>query len=319
MLDHLEEKPQTCRNRLFFAMVAVSVIVCWHWLVALLRLAYSTERYTHVLLVLPVSICLAVRQGLKGVRCTFASRPAMVLLLLAFALRWTAHVKTATSDSGLAFGIASLVVCWIGLVIWIYGVDAFSQLRFPLLFLLLLIPIPQVVVDKCILALQMASLETTGLLFRLAHVPVLKNGFVLSLPKMDIEVAKQCSGIRSALMLWLAALVLSHLYLRQLWSKVLFVVAVIPFAIAKNAVRIFSLSMLAVRVDPSFLYGSLHRNGGVVFFVLALTCMMIFLTVLRNAESVVTTTRQVARSQNDVSPFSPSRQKLAVYRPERSH
>jgi exosortase len=284
MFDPLEEKPQTGRNRLFLVMVAVSIIVYWHWLVALLRLAYSTERYTHVLLVLPVSIWLAVRQGLKGFRCTFASRPAMVLLLPAFVLRWAVHTKPPMSDSGLALGIGSLVACWIGLVIWIYGVDAFSQLRFPLLFLLLMIPIPPVVVDKCILALQVASLETTRQLFRLAGVPVLKNGFVLSLPEMDIEVAKQCSGIRSTLMLLLAALVLSHIYLRQLWTKVLFVVAAVPVSIAKNAVRIFTLSMLGVRVDPSFLYGNLHRNGGVVFFILALTCMMILLTVLRRAE-----------------------------------
>jgi exosortase len=232
----------------------------------------------------PVSICLAVRQGAKGFRPTFASLPGMVIFMLTFVLRWAAQTKAPTSDGGLALGIASLVACWIGLVIWIYGVDAFSQLRFPLLFLLLMIPIPHVVVDKCILALQAASAETTRLLFLLAGVPVLKDGFVLSLPEMDIEVAKQCSGIRSALMLLLSGLVLSHIYLRELWTKVLFVVAVVPFAIAKNAVRIFTLSMLGVHVNPSFLYGNLHRNGGVVFFILALTCMMILLIMLRQAE-----------------------------------
>jgi exosortase len=250
----------------------------------LFRLAYSAERYTHIFLVPPVSICLAIRQGAKGFRRTFAWAPGIALILLAFVLRWAACTKAPTYDTGLALGIASLVACRIGLVIWIYGVDAFNQLRFPLLFLLLMIPIPQVVVDRCIVALQVASTETTRLLFLLAGVPVLKNGFVLSLPEMDIEVAKQCSGIRSALMLLLSGLILGHIYLREFWTKALLVVAVVPFAIAKNAVRIFALSMLGVHVDPSFLYGNLHRNGGIVFFILALTCMMILLMMLRRAE-----------------------------------
>lgn len=109
----------------------------------------------------------------------------MALLLVALVFRWTAYAKGPTSDAGPALGIASLVVCWIGSVVWVYGIDAFCQLRFPLLFLLLMIPIPQVVIDKCILSLQVASLDSTRLLFRLAGVPVLKNGFILSLPEID--------------------------------------------------------------------------------------------------------------------------------------
>jgi exosortase len=267
---------------LFLALVLVTIIGYGHWVVTLLRLAFSSERYTHVLLVLPVSIALALLEArAKAVKPNFAPLPGLALILVAFVLWLAGHTQAA---AGLTFGISSLVVCWLGLVVLFYGVDVFRQLLFPLLFLFLLIPIPQVVVDKCVFFLQAASTEATDGLFRLVGVPVLKNGFILSLPGLDIEIAKQCSGIRSALMLLLSGLLLSHLYLRSLWTKALLVLSVVPFAIAKNAVRIFTLSMLGMHVSPDFLYGNLHRNGGIGFFILALAGMTILLLFLRKAE-----------------------------------
>src|SRR5262249_18397392 len=84
-----------------------------------------------------------------------------------------------------------------------------------------------------------------------------------------IEIAQECSGIRSTLILFLVALVLAHLFLRSGWSKCALMVLLLPVTIARNGLRIFVLSTLGMYVDPSFLTGRLHRNGGIVFFILA--------------------------------------------------
>ena len=73
--------------------------------------------------------------------------------------------------------------------------------------------------------------------------------------------------------------------MRSNWGKVLFVLATIPMAVAKNAVRIFTLSMLGMHVNPGFLDGRLHRNGGVAFFVVALAGMVALLRGLQKAEA----------------------------------
>ena len=114
----------------------------------------------------------------------------------------------ARGERALIISIASLVVFWIGLVMLFFGVPAVRKLLFPLLFLFLIVPIPQLVVDKCIVALQVASTEATFTLFRWSGVPVLKSGFVLTFPTLDIEIAKQCSGIRSSLILLISGMVL---------------------------------------------------------------------------------------------------------------
>jgi len=212
---------------LFLVLILATIVCWWHWVVPLLRLAYSNEQYSHVLLVLPVSVSFALLESrAKGVKPGLSSFPGLTMVLVALVLWLVAQSQMeVASETALAVGIAGLVVSWIGLVTLFFGVPAARQLLFPLLFLFLLVPTPRFLVDRCIVALQVASSEETNMLFRWAGVPVLKSGFVLSLPALDIEVAKQCSGIRSGLMLLISVLVLGHSYLRSNWGKALFVLA----------------------------------------------------------------------------------------------
>jgi len=260
----------------------------WHWISNLFQLAWRNERYTHVLLVVPVSLALALLEGrAKGVRREPSPLVALAMVVAALAVRVAGTSMSAVPDLSRALAIASLVLCWLGLFSLFYGMRAFRQLSFPLLFLFLITPLPTVLLEKCIAGLQLASTACTEAFFRLAQVPVVRNGFVLSVPALDIEIGKECSGIRSSWMLFLCSLVLAHLYLPTLWTKIPFVLASIPLAIVKNAVRIFTLSMLGMHVDPSFLYGDLHRNGGILFFVLALAGLAVILLGLRRVEQSV--------------------------------
>ncbi len=80
---------------------------------------------------------------------------------------------------------------------------------------------------------------------------------VVSIPGLDIEVAQECSSIRSSLMLVVTTMVLAHLFLRSWWRKVLLIAVAIPLSVAKNGFRIFTIGELGTRVDPSFLSGRL--------------------------------------------------------------
>jgi exosortase len=275
----------------------------WHWVIELLRLAYSNEQYTHAVLVFPIGVALAFLEGrAKGIKPNWSPFPALALVFASLIASLIARITLpGTSETALEVGSASLVVFWIGFVMLFFGVHAVRQLLFPLLMLFLIIPVPQFMVDKCIVGLQVASSEAVFTLFRWAGVPVLKSGFILTLPALEIEVAQQCSGIRSSLVLLISSLVLGHLYLRTRWGTALLVAAAIPITIAKNAVRIFILSMLGMTVNPAFLYGRLHRNGGVVFFTLALVGVVGLIKVLRQAENWMAG-RHVHRESSAVGP-----------------
>ena len=108
---------------------------------------------------------------------------------------------------------------------------------------------------------------------------------MLSIPGMDIEVARECSSIRSSLILVTTSMVLAHLLLRSWWRKSLLIAAAIPLSLVKNGLRIFVISELTTRVDPSFIEGRLHRQGGIVFLSIALGVVAVLLWVLRLTEA----------------------------------
>jgi exosortase len=187
-------------------------------------------------------------------------------------------------SSRLSLRILVLVLCWLSFVLLIFGPSVFWRFRFPLFFLLLLVPLPDAILAKAVLGLQAASAKTSYGLFRLAGIPVTQSGFVLSLPGLEIEVAQECSGIRSTMMLLVTSLVLGHMFLKSGWQKLVLTLLVIPIAVLKNGVRIFVLAALAVYVDAGWLNGRLHHRGGVVFFLFGTALVGLIIWLLRHLQ-----------------------------------
>ncbi len=285
------------RNCSFIALIAVSLLGFWRPFGALFELAWQQDEYTHILLVLPVSLMLIFLESKgRSVRPAYAPGTALALLAVAAVIYWAGVHGAFGGNAGLSVAIFVLVTCWLAFVVGCYGFKVFRSLLFPFLFLFLLTPIPVPVLDRVISFLQSASTDATFALFKLTGVPVLKTGFLLSMPTLQIEVAKECSGIRSSMMLLITGLLLAHLFLRTFWSKLVFVLCIVPLAVAKNAVRIYTLSMLGMHVSIGFLEGRLHHNGGVVFFLLALVALLGLLWILQKAEGAKTRGKGSTRS-----------------------
>ncbi len=157
---------------------------------------------------------------------------------------------------------------------------------FPGLFLLLAVPIPDMVRESIIAFLITGSTAVTETMFRITGVPYFREGIIFQLPGITIEVAKECSGIRSSIGMLITVLIASHLFLKRFFTKALLVSTIVPFVLIKNGIRITTLTLLAVYVDKSYLTDSfLHKSGGVVFFAIALLLMFPILIYLRRLEN----------------------------------
>jgi exosortase len=165
----------------------------------------------------------------------------------------------------------SSVVFFIGCFILLYGIAAFRAAQFPLLFLLFAVPIPQVLLDWFIYILQVGSTEVTEWLFQITGTYYIRHGFVYQLPGITIEVAKECSGIRSSIALIITGVLAGHLFLSSGLNKFILILTIVPFTIFKNGIRIVTLSLLAIYVDRKFITDSfLHHSGGFLFYLPAL-------------------------------------------------
>lgn len=209
------------------------------------------------------------------------------LLFLAGCAAVASRLAGGTSSLGLQLSgyILSLVFVWIAGFTLIFGKAVSRACYFPLLFLFLMVPLPNFLLDHVIYFLQVGSAWITGALFDLLRVPALREGLVFHLARVNIEVAKECSGIRSSVALLVLALLVAHFRLTNFWNKSLFVACGLFMMILKNGIRIATLTLLAMYVDPDFLTGKLHHEGGIVFFVLSLLLLLPILLFLQRIES----------------------------------
>ena len=206
--------------------------------------------------------------------------PGVILLQVARLNLW--HLNSTNPFSLL---VLAIVLVWLGAFALFFGARAFRAACFPLLFLLIMVPIPEPALSKIISFLQTASSNMTEAFFRLAGVPYHREGFVFELPGVAIQVAEECSGIHSTLALLTTTVLASYIFLKSSWRRLVLCAAVVPTAIFKNGLRIATLSILSVYVNPGFLYGKLHTRGGIVFFVIALTPMALLLKLLQKGEN----------------------------------
>src|SRR3989337_658723 len=111
-----------------------------------------------------------------------------------------------------------------------------------------------------------------------------REGFIFYFPGLNIEVAKQCGGIRSSLVLFIVSILAGHLFLSSWRSKFLLSLWVLPITIVKNCIRIVALTLFGVYVDPRILDSTLHRRGGIPFFIVALSLFGVVLWFLMRSE-----------------------------------
>jgi exosortase len=181
--------------------------------------------------------------------------------------------------------IFAIVLVWMASFILCYGIQSFRIALVPLCCLLLMIPASAAWMDQVTIGLQHASAATSFAMLRLAGIPVFKQGMIFLLRGITVEVAPECSGIRSCLVFVLVAIVASRVCLRSVWTQWMLIAFMIPIAIFKNAVRIVVISLLSAYVDTGYLHGRLHHEGGVVFSLVGIALFVPLLFVLQWLES----------------------------------
>ena len=271
----------------FVSLAAIALLPAWHPLLQALSLSWHNDEYTHILLILPLAALIIFLER-KSVRNAYRWGVFSGLALMAiaavsaFAAYFCRH--SLTPDVLLALEVLALVVWWIGSFVLCFGPGLARAFSFTILLLFGLVPLPGIILDRIIALLQIGSAWSAYGLFAICGVPVVQNGVLLTIPNLTLQVAHECSSIRSSSMLLVTTIVVAEVLLHSPWKKALLIALAIPLSVAKNGLRIFVIAMLGTRVDPGYLTGSLHRQGGILFFAIALTCIFAVLAVLQRGE-----------------------------------
>ncbi len=273
------------RFLMFIGFTLAGLALVFEPLRDLMDSAQRSDYYSHIVLIPLVTgyLIYSKRKDLLGNPSpSYGMGGILILIGLALYGLGFYQAKGLILGDQSALLVFSAVVFWTGGFMLLYGLDAFRRNPFPFLFLVFMIPIPNVLLSRIIYALQSASTEVSEALFFLIGVPYEREGFVFHLPGVSIEVAEVCSGIRSSLALFITSILAGHVFLDRFWKKAVLAVVVFPVTVFKNGIRIMTLSLLGAYVDPRFLTGGfLHKSGGFLFFIPALALLGLALWALR--------------------------------------
>ena len=155
---------------------------------------------------------------------------------------------------------------------------------FPLAYLIFMVPMPDAMADALEMASKTAAAEVANVLFHLSGTPFLRAGPIFQLPNITIEVAQECSGIRSSWVLFMTSILAANLFLKTPWRRFALIAFVIPLGILRNGFRIWVIGLLCVNVGPQMIHSLIHRRGGPVFFTLSLIPFLLVLWWLHRGD-----------------------------------
>ncbi len=260
-----------------YAQFAVgSVVICllilavyYHVLAKLITDWWQIPDFSHGFLVPPFAAYLVWEKSetLRGIKPAPSWGGIAVMLLGLVVLLMGVY------GSNLFLSRVSLVILIAGVVLCFGGPPFLKELRFALLVLLLAIPLPAIIFNQITFPLQILASKLASGLLDLFWVPVLREGNVLELPLMKLEVAEACSGIRSLMSLFTLAVFYGYFLEKSVWRRIALAVASIPIAIAANAVRILGTGLCVQYWDPDKAMGFFHEFSGWVMFLVSLALL----------------------------------------------
>lgn len=250
--------------------------------------ALDSELYSHIPLIPFISgylVYLKRKEIFSGSRYSFSGGGVLIAIGIIVYIAGRIQGAYLGQNDYLSVTALSAVILFIGGFVLFFGIASFRTALFPLLFLFFMVPVPAFLMDKIVYFLQTGSAEVSSMFFNISGVPVFREGLIFHLPAFSVEVAKECSGIRSSLALLILGTLSGQLFLRGWLRKLILIILIIPLAILKNGIRIVTLTLLGAYVDVGYLTNSvLHRNGGVLFFLLGLMMLAGILWLLRKSE-----------------------------------
>jgi exosortase len=274
------------RHVWFAVLCALPLVAFWGALSRLTVLAYRSDYYSHTIAIPFLCGYLIYRERGKIFAIIHASPQwgaalgllaGLLFSLQKWGLPWTAP------ETRFSLLVLTSVLCWIAAFALCYGCRAFRAALFPLLMLLLMVPLPMAAMDDFIHLTRVGSAEVAAAIFGVVGLPVYRNGFLFVLPGVSIEIVKECSGIHSTVALSILSAVAGYVFLRSTWKRLFVLLLVFPIVSLTNGLRIATLALVANSGDRTILHSSLHRDGGILFFLIACGLIALALRCLRAA------------------------------------
>jgi len=203
-----------------------------------------------------------------------SSRVGLPLIVLALLI----HIGSVWTHVFFTSGF-SILLLFIGLSLYLFGLEFTKKISFPLGFLIFMFPLPMGAISffSFPLKLMVANLGTS--LLNLFGFPIFREGAIVHLARTSLTIDDPCSGIRSLISLLALGALMAYISNMGLLKKMILFISAIPIAIFTNVLRVCALILAANWWGANWAMPEhwFHTASGMGVFAISL--ILIFLTM----------------------------------------
>ena len=170
---------------------------------------------------------------------------------------------------------SSMIPVLIGLSLLFWGTTVTRKLLVPILFLIFMIPLPAILWNQLAFPLALLASKIGAFSIDFLGLPILREGNILHLPNVILQVEEACSGLRSLTTLFALSALIAYMSPLGLLSKLTIFLAAVPIAFVGNVVRLIATAILAKYFGAGMAEGFIHEFSGWVLFVFGLIFLML--------------------------------------------
>jgi exosortase len=169
----------------------------------------------------------------------------------------------------------SLPIALLGTVLFLTGKQVARQTWVAIAYLVFMVPLPYVTLKTITYQSRLFDAGLTAMALGWLGVPVLRDGVMLQLPNMTLEVADECSSIPAVAALLALGAAYSQLQARPTWIRGVLTIAAVPLGLLSNIIRLILTAMGAYYLGPIALNNTIHKFNGTTVFLATVVLLVI--------------------------------------------
>ena len=236
----------------------------------------TDDNFSHGFLVVPLALYFAWER-----RAAFRrAAPGSSWLGLVVVLGSLALLTVGRLGAEFFLTRVALIGTIAGAILFVFGWARLRVMLYPIAFLILMVPIPQLIFNQIAFPLQLLASDVGAGGLKAVGVPVLREGNVMMLAHTTLEVAEACSGIRSLVSLLTLGVVYGYFMDSRSWVRWALTLATVPIAVVTNGLRVAGTGVAAHYYGAEAAEGFMHSFSGWLVFVAAFALLVVVREVI---------------------------------------